>query len=106
MNRRSTALIVILSLLAIFVTNTLAQAATEDPANLPEEPADKPATKPADKPGDKSAEKSAPEVPSPTPGAPPAEDGSGAPEGSTPGNSGATYPVIGAIATAVIANFF
>ncbi|UMM14202.1 hypothetical protein L5515_002106 [Caenorhabditis briggsae] len=81
MNRRSTALIVILSLLVIFVTNTLAQAEKNGTdSETPKETLEG--------------------VPSgvtegPTPEA----------EGSTP-KSGATYPVIGAIATAVIANFF
>ncbi|CAO4362465.1 unnamed protein product [Caenorhabditis nigoni] len=84
MNRRSTALIVILSLLAIFVTNTFAQLGDDDDNN---------ATTPTTQR-------------TPTPGSAvlPAEEGSGAPE--TASQSGATYPVIGVIATAVIANFF
>ncbi|CAO4362468.1 unnamed protein product [Caenorhabditis nigoni] len=100
MNRRSTALIVILSLLAIFVTNTLAQTeTTEDPNLAPKVPGPEP---------EKDLKTDQQTVPEPknTDGPPAGEPaGTEVPlEGST--GSGATYPVIGAIATAVIANFF
>ncbi|UMM14208.1 hypothetical protein L5515_002110 [Caenorhabditis briggsae] len=107
MNRRSTALIVILSLLAIFVTNTLAQGGSTPDDTPPAIPDDTPPAAPegAKAPGDDQNAKK-PSGDNPGTEAPSETVTEGLPEGTSPGNSGATYPVIGAIATAVIANFF
>ncbi|EGT39557.1 hypothetical protein CAEBREN_09749 [Caenorhabditis brenneri] len=103
MNRQTTALIFILSLLAVFVTNTMADDAdgpTPDPgastkdskANTPPPAPETPAPPPADQATDAPA--------------PPADQETAAPEGSGEGSSAFAYSAFGALATALLANFF
>ncbi|CAS00762.1 Protein CBG25393 [Caenorhabditis briggsae] len=92
MNRRSTALIVILSLLAIFVTNTLAQ---DDGTPIPDDTppaAPEGAKVPPPLGDDQNAKK--PSGDNPGTEAPSETVTEGLPEGTSPGNSGVTYPVI------------
>ncbi|CAL2028083.1 unnamed protein product [Caenorhabditis brenneri] len=103
MNRQTTALIFILSLLAVFVTNTMAQAAdvpTPDPgaAQTPKKdaPTPPPSTEapPTDPPADQPADDN--------------KDVTAAPEGSgdAADKSAFAYSAFGAFATALLANFF
>ncbi|EGT31381.1 hypothetical protein CAEBREN_31181 [Caenorhabditis brenneri] len=101
MNRQTTALIFILSLLAVFVTNTMADgSSTEKPAkppvNINVPAADPPSTAapPTDPPADPSADDN--------------KDGTPAPEGSgdAADKSAFAYSAFGAFATALLANFF